>query len=78
MSAEVGLLGASRRPRICNESPIELLRWSRTRYDKLRRALPGLQFVEQVRQGNRPDVLRHVEGVLARVNDEEPLKFQVR
>jgi len=62
----------------CTELPTELLRWSRTRYDKLRRTLPGLQFIEQVRQGNRSNVLRHVEGVRACVDHEEALEFQVR
>lgn len=33
-------------------------------------ALPGLQFIEQVGQGNRSNALRHVEGVLTRMHNE--------
>lgn len=32
--------------------------------------LPGLHFVEQVRYGYGPNLLGHVKGVLARMNDE--------
>ncbi len=54
----------------CNASSTGQHKRSRIAFARRPRVLPRLQFVEKVRQRNGSNVVRHIERVLARMNNE--------